>query len=198
MSIVGSLDGEPCVTFGTFVRLLFSVGVFMVTKKRLLFERLTTEGADEFLALEHPILVHLHRLARFEPPIAYFTFELIFAVVSLTFLEMNFICVSPKLLVGVKLLLASTTNVRFLSQLFHALNNHLFLVIHFEMSLQYILIGKLLVAFRTWVQPFHIHLPLMTQEFLFRVEPSEAVRTFEWILLDFPFVCHPVPVVILV
>lgn len=111
---------------------------------------------------------------------------------------MNVFGMGPKLLVRIKLFLTGATYVGFLSQFFHPLNYHLFLMIQFEMSLENILVGELLITLRTRMQPFHIHLTLMTQKFFLRFESFVAGRTFKWIVFDVPLVGHTVPVMILV
>lgn len=129
MSVIRSFDREAGVTLGTFIWLFSSVRVFVVTKECFLFERFTAKSTDEFLALEHPVLMDFHGLTRFEAPITHFTFKLEVAFIRLLLLKMNIVRVRLKLLMRLKLLLAGAAYMGFLAQLFHPLDYHLFLVI---------------------------------------------------------------------
>lgn len=81
MSVIRAFDGKPGVTLWTLVGLFSSVGVFMITKERLFLECFATKSADELLALEHPVLMHFHRLTSFETTEANLTFKLIISII---------------------------------------------------------------------------------------------------------------------
>lgn len=119
------------------------------------------------------------RFQSFKSIEAHVTLKPVTCIIKYVFRIVNLFNVLFECLGSREMLLTSTADVGLTSQLFKLRDQKFLFVIDFEVSLQYVQIGKLFLTFRTRMEHVYVHFSLMLQVQFLRLKSLKTNGTLE-------------------